>query len=119
MKISKQNAGHYVWGDGCDGWYLHKGDETIIHERIPPETSEERHLHERAAQFFFILTGQVVMETDGVWHELGPQEGIRVPPGIPHCIHNSSHDGAEFLVISKPGTKGDRIPQEELNLTEI
>ena len=36
MKVSKQNAEHYVWGGKCDGWHLVKNkDVSIIHERMP------------------------------------------------------------------------------------
>jgi hypothetical protein len=32
MKISKQNAEHYIWGDSCDDWHLVKSKElSVIH----------------------------------------------------------------------------------------
>jgi len=34
LKISKQCAEHYIWGDQCDGWHLVKNNDlSIIHER--------------------------------------------------------------------------------------
>lgn len=37
LAISKANADHYAWGQGCDGWHLVKNDQmTIIHKRMPP-----------------------------------------------------------------------------------
>lgn len=42
--ISKDNAEHYVWGDDCDDWYLvNRQDRLVIHEKMPPGTSEKRH----------------------------------------------------------------------------
>ncbi len=42
MKISKETAAHYVWGDHCDGWRLVNGqDLSIIHEKMPPGTSRK------------------------------------------------------------------------------
>lgn len=51
--ISIENAGHYIWGDGCDGWHLLKTDAlSVIQERVPAGKAETLHFHRRAAQFF-------------------------------------------------------------------
>jgi hypothetical protein len=51
MKISKLTAEHYVWGEGCDGWHLVKNSNlSVIHERMPPNTSEVKHYHEKSRQ---------------------------------------------------------------------
>ncbi|MFC4100073.1 cupin domain-containing protein [Paenibacillus xanthanilyticus] len=110
MKTSKAAAPHYIWGADCDGWRLvDRPDQSIIHERMPAGASEERHYHERAHQFFFVLSGSAVMEIEGELHHLQPQEGIDVASGLRHCIRNESAEPVEFLVISAPTTRGDRI----------
>ncbi|MCZ8513618.1 cupin domain-containing protein [Paenibacillus filicis] len=110
MKISKANAEHYIWGAVCDGWHLVKSDGlSVIHERMPAGAAETRHYHERARQLFFVLTGTAELEMDGETVVLGPQEGCEVPPGIPHQMKNTSEAEVEFLVISNPLTRGDRI----------
>jgi Mannose-6-phosphate isomerase len=114
MKISKATAEHYNWGDSCDGWHLVKGsDLSVIHERMPPHTSEVRHYHEKARQFFFVLSGAAVMEKDGEEIELGPREGIEIAPGVPHRMFNKSDGETEFLVISQPNSRGDRVAADE------
>jgi mannose-6-phosphate isomerase-like protein (cupin superfamily) len=113
MKMSKATAEHYVWGTACDGWRL--ADDaalSVIQERMPPHTSETRHLHEAARQFFFILSGEATMELNGELFVLAPEEGIEIPPDTPHTMMNRSDDEVEFLVISSPSTKGDRIAFE-------
>lgn len=113
MKISKAHAEHYTWGEQCDGWHLVKGQElSVIHERMPGKTAEVRHYHERSRQFFFVLRGEAVLEVAGVRHQLSLHEGVEVPPGIPHQMKNESSDDVEFLVISQPTTRGDRIAAE-------
>ena len=58
--IDKESAPHYGWGEGCDGWHLVRTPElSVIQERMPPGTSEVRHRHGRARQFFFVLSGRL------------------------------------------------------------
>ncbi|WP_153977780.1 cupin domain-containing protein [Paenibacillus xylanilyticus] len=110
MKISKQNAAHYIWGAQCDGWHLVQNEGlSIIHECMPAGTDEIRHYHNVSRQFFFILSGVGCMELDGVEYILEPHEGLEIPPGVPHQMQNTSANEVEFLVVSLPGTHGDRI----------
>lgn len=108
--ISKGNVEHYVWGQGCHGWHLLKSAElSVIHERMPPGTSEVRHYHRVARQFFFVLFGAATIEFDGKRETLRAHEGAEVPPGVPHQMFNESKHDVEFLVISQPPSHGDRV----------
>ena len=110
FSVSKANAEHYNWGEDCDGWHLVKGsDLSVIHERMPGKTAEVRHYHERSRQFFFVLSGEAMLEVDGVRLVLRQHEGAEVAPGVPHQMKNERLDDVEFLVISQPTTRGDRI----------
>jgi mannose-6-phosphate isomerase-like protein (cupin superfamily) len=84
MEIVEKAAGrHYTWGDGCDGWHLVRTTTlSVIEERMPPGTSEVRHYHRRADQFFYVLQGVL-----------------------------SASDVA-FLVVSNPPSHGDRLIAE-------
>ena len=109
QKVSLDNAQHYAWGNGCDGWHLvNQPSLSVIRERMPPGTSEVRHLHNGSRQFFFVLTGTAVLELNGATHELRPGEGLEVPPGAPHQIFNERDEALEFLVVSHPHSHGDR-----------
>ncbi len=109
--ISKADAEHYVWGGDCDGWHLVKRDDlSVIHERMPPGRSEVRHYHERSRQFFFVLAGELVLEMAGTRHVLTIGRGLEVAPEVLHQAINASGSDVEFLVISHPTTRGDRIP---------
>jgi mannose-6-phosphate isomerase-like protein (cupin superfamily) len=110
MKTSKHNAEHYVWGDNCDGWHLVKNqDLSVIHERMPANTLEVKHHHTQARQFFFVLSGTATIEIEGKEIILNSQEGVEVPPLVPHQMFNKTNDEVEFLVISQPTSKGDRV----------
>src|SRR5687768_5623532 len=103
-------AEHYTWGAGCDGWYLLKHSElAVIRERVPPGAAETWHLHARARQFFFVITGVATLEFNGRCISFGPSQGVHVPPGVAHRFTNAGNDDVEFLVISSPTTIDDRV----------
>ncbi|MCX8025214.1 MAG: cupin domain-containing protein [Thermanaerothrix sp.] len=108
--IGKENAEHYEWGQHCDGWYLVKSlPFTVIQERMPPHTAETRHWHTVSHQFFYILSGQATMEINGDICLLHAQQGVEVPPQMPHQMMNTSDADLEFIVISCPPSHGDRV----------
>lgn len=107
--IDKTTAEHYQWGDKCDGWYLLKRqDLLIIHEKMPAGSAERRHYHQQSRQFFFVLTGELIVELAGDKHRLQAQQGLEIPPTVAHQALNASQEAVEFLVISHPSTRGDR-----------
>ena len=110
MNIDRSNSEHYFWGAGCDGWHLLKRDDlSIITERVPPDANEQRHYHVHSRQFFYILTGEAVIEIDGETHFLRAKQGIEVLPGVAHQFKNQSSAEVTFLVISAPKAHGDRV----------
>ncbi|ADU72696.1 cupin domain-containing protein [Pantoea sp. At-9b] len=113
--ISKDNAEHYVWGEGCDGWYLVKRqDMLVIHEKMPPHTQEKRHYHSVSRQFFFVVKGVLTMELAGEKQAIAALQGIEIPPEAKHQARNDSDDAVEFIVISHPSTRGDRTDLPDL-----
>ena len=111
--IHRENAEHYSWGDGCDGWHLvRRPGAGIIQERMPAGTAEIRHYHRQSWQFFFVLQGSLVIEIEGEVNVLGPGHGIEVLPGLRHQVVNRSESDAEFLVISVPPVQDDRVPAD-------
>ena len=107
--VDRDSARHYRWGEVCDGWHLlERTDLSVIEERVPAGAREARHRHARARQFFYILSGDAVMELDGRLVPLGPGQGLEIPPGCAHQLRNESASDVRFLVISMPTTRGDR-----------
>ena len=108
--VDKQTAPHYVWGRGCDGWHLvQTATLSVIEERMPPGTSEVRHYHQKANQFFYVLRGNLSIEVSGNAFVLGPGQGIQITAGEPHQVRNHGSVDAEFLVVSNPPSQGDRV----------
>jgi mannose-6-phosphate isomerase-like protein (cupin superfamily) len=108
-KVSIENAEHYSWGAGCDGWHLvNQPSLSVIRERMPAGAAETNHRHHRARQFFHVLSGAATMHVEGADFVLHAGEGVEIPPGVPHRIRNDSSTDAEFLVVSQPHSHGDR-----------
>jgi mannose-6-phosphate isomerase-like protein (cupin superfamily) len=111
--IDRRTAQHYPWGDGCDGWHLvQTAGLSVIEERMPPGTSEVRHFHGTATQFFYVLEGTLSIELGGEDCELSRGQGVQVDPGQIHFVSNRSTTDAGFLVISSPPSHGDRVLAE-------
>ena len=108
--IDKTISEHYKWGQNCNGWHLVKSDSlSVIQESMQPHTSEDRHKHSQSRQFFFILSGEATIETDGKEHILQSEQGYEIAPGVVHQVLNNSNTDLHFLVISCPPSHGDRI----------
>jgi quercetin dioxygenase-like cupin family protein len=104
------NAEHYLWGQACDGWHLLATDDlSVIEERMPPGSFEQRHFHTHSRQFFYVLDGETTLELDGITHRLQRGEGLHIPPEIAHQVRNDGTADARFIVISAPKAHGDRV----------
>lgn len=107
----RASARHYTWAEVCDGWHLVERDDlSVILERMPRQTREEQHLHTRARQFFYVLSGQAVLLLEDHEVHLSPGQGLEVAPGTAHQMRNDSDADLEFLVVSAPKAHGDRAP---------
>jgi mannose-6-phosphate isomerase-like protein (cupin superfamily) len=111
---SSQSAEHYKWGGphgiDCDGWHLVKmPDLSVIEELMPPGTSETRHSHRHARQFFFVLEGELTLEVEHDDFVLHAGEGLEILPGQRHQAWNRSTGSVRMLVTSQPPSHGDRI----------
>ncbi|HEY2036412.1 MAG TPA: cupin domain-containing protein [Steroidobacteraceae bacterium] len=115
---SRDTAEHYTWpsvigSHQCDGWHLHRSAGlSVIEECMPPGTAERRHLHQRAAQFFYVLAGQLTLEIEGEFHTLPTSSGCTVVAQTPHQVFNRGEEDARFLVISEPPSHADRVTVE-------
>ena len=109
VPVSRVNADHYRWGHECDAWHLVKDPAfTVIEELIPTGAAEVRHYHEKAQQFFYILSGEAIMDVEGEPTLLQTGTGLRILPGVRHQIRNPSSGPLRLLVISQPPSHGDK-----------
>jgi mannose-6-phosphate isomerase-like protein (cupin superfamily)/N-acetylglutamate synthase-like GNAT family acetyltransferase len=110
MNPSKLNSEHYNWGVTCEGWHLLKSDTlSVIQELMPSGTSEQMHFHEKAQQFFYILSGTATFTINGLQQTVNSGEGIHILPKTLHRIANHDNINLEFVLSSQPNAHGDRI----------
>jgi mannose-6-phosphate isomerase-like protein (cupin superfamily) len=83
---------------------------------LPAPSSEVRHYHAKARQFFFVLSGTATIEINGKRETLQKHEGAQVAPGVPHRMFNECEREVEFLVVSQPASRGDRYLAEDRTL---
>ena len=103
---------YYTWGDNCKGWTFIDDSVSVKQESMPAGTREQRHYHEKAAQYFFILKGTATFEMEGDVIEAGAQKLIMIKPLQKHLISNNGEDDLEFILFSNPSTSNDRINVE-------
>lgn len=82
---------------------------------MPAGTSEVRHHHTNARQFFYVLRGTLTVKMQGQMLEIEPGAGLEIPPGLAHLARNFAAEPVRFLVISAPTARGDRV---ELGLSD-
>ncbi len=117
--ISRDNAEHYLWGHGCDGWHLVRTPQmSVIEECMPAGTAERRHRHQRSRQFFYVFAGELTLEVDGQMTLLTTGQGLEIAPGATHQAMNRSGGDVRFLVTSQPPSHGDRIDDTQVALEE-
>jgi mannose-6-phosphate isomerase-like protein (cupin superfamily) len=107
--MSRQTVQASTWGEDCQGWTLLASERLhVMQERMPPQTSEVRHVHDHTRQFYYVLTGEAVVEVAGETQPLRAGEGVEMPPGVPHQLRNPSPTPLEFLVVSSAPPRNDR-----------
>jgi uncharacterized cupin superfamily protein len=84
--------------------------------RLPPGAwSSQRHWHTREDEFVYVLSGEVVLVTDGKEEVLRAGDAAGFPAGDAdgHCLQNRSNADARVLEI------GTRVPGETAYYSDI
>lgn len=108
--FNKQTAlKHYQWGEGGHGWvFVDTPGLSVKQELMPAKTAETLHYHEKAQQFFFILSGTATFYVEGETFTVQAGEGFHIAAGKKHNITNNANGDLEFILSSQPSTNNDR-----------
>ena len=98
-----------VWGGRCTAWdLLDRPGLRVTEEHMPAGTEEVLHVHDRAWQAFYVLSGQLAIELETGVLALPAGRVAEVSPGEQHRVVNDGPEDLRFVVISAPSTRGDR-----------
>lgn len=74
--------------------------QSLAEALLPVGGVTERHYHSQSEEFYFILEGEGSMEIDGEQRDVGPGDGILIPPGSWHQI--TARSELRFLCCCAP-----------------
>lgn len=103
---SRYGLGLDVLGDRFDikaGASDTGGAFSIFEVQVAPRSRRPMHLHTREDEWFYVLSGTLVIEVDGIRHEVGAGDSVFAPRNIAHAIRNESEVPGRMLVIATPG----------------
>lgn len=75
-------------------------NQSLAEARVPAGSATQRHYHQLAEEFYFILEGRGTMDLDGETREVGPGDCILIPPSVWHTI--AAREDLRFLCCCAP-----------------
>jgi len=74
-------------------------NQSLAEATLAPGAATEPHFHPQTEELYYVLRGHGRMRVGDAVRDVGPGDGIAIPPGAPHQITNTSPDGGEDLVF--------------------
>ena len=101
--LKRDDPKAYTWNGGkCLGWYLLESPGFNVKlEKIPPGGTTNMHYHKGMAQFFFVTSGVLSIETNGEVIEVHSGHGINLEGEVKHRVHNNSSDWVTYTVSER------------------
>lgn len=79
-----------------------EGQYALWHATIYPQGGPPPHQHSREEEFFYVLSGEVMVYDDGNGVPATPGTAINLPKGSRHWFKNESEKPAEMLILVAP-----------------
>ena len=77
-------------------------NQSLAEATLPPGAETEEHSHPRTEEIYYVLHGRGLMTLEGKGGEVGPGDGILIPPGARHTIRNIGREPLVFLCCCSP-----------------
>ncbi len=75
---------------------------SLAEATLPPGAKTEEHSHSRTEEIYYILRGRGLLTLEGERREVGPGDGILIPPGTRHTIRSDDQEPLLFLCCCSP-----------------
>lgn len=77
-------------------------NQSLAEATLPPGARTEPHVHPRTEEVYYILRGLGRMTVGTDERQVGPGDGILIPPGARHTIRNVGAEPLVFLCCCAP-----------------
>jgi len=77
-------------------------NQSLAEATLPPGGATQAHRHPRTEELYYILRGAGRMMVGTERREVGPGDGILIPPGMRHTIQNIGREPLVFLCCCAP-----------------
>ncbi len=77
-------------------------NQSLAEATIPPGMTTEEHCHRQAEEIYYVLRGGGIMTLAGEQREIGPGDGILIPPGSRHMLRNTRQEPLVILCCCAP-----------------
>jgi mannose-6-phosphate isomerase-like protein (cupin superfamily) len=69
---------------------------------LEPGQAQKVHAHDASDKVYVVLEGRVIASVGGEERELGPEQSVLAPAGVPHGVRNAGDGRAAVLVVTAP-----------------
>lgn len=112
-QITAPDAAPAYWNRGALWTVLLAADQTqgaltLLEQLMPGGDGPPTHVHERAAEGFYVLEGELQLTIDGRTLTAGAGAAVWIPPNTPHSFNIVSQQ-ARVLNLYSPGGFDDRL----------
>ena len=78
-------------------------NQSLAEATVPHGATTQAHYHPLAEEIYYILLGRGILRIGEETREVRPGDGIAIPPGAVHEIHNPDSVDLVFLCCCAPG----------------
>lgn len=88
--------------------------QSLAEALLQPGQSTDEHYHPETEEIYYILTGRGRMVIEDEERDVGPLDGIAIPPGSRHKMYNTGTEDLVFLCCCVPAyTHEDTVITEK------
>jgi mannose-6-phosphate isomerase-like protein (cupin superfamily) len=69
---------------------------------LEPGQAQKIHAHDASDKIYLVLEGRVLASVGGEERELGAEQAVLAPAGVPHGVRNAGDSRAALLVMTAP-----------------
>ncbi len=120
--VNRNDSRAFVTKDGSEiRSILDRTNSTVKHQSLAeatlsPGRATEAHVHPTTEEIYYILQGQGDMTVGSAHRQVGPGDGILIPPGCRHTISNTGTGPLVFLCCCAPPYRHEDTVIEELRV---